>query len=310
MFGRFIRGTTLLACLAVGPAAGRACDLCAIYGAMEAEGGSGQGFFGGVAEQYTYFGTVQSGGHDTANPDGEHLNSLISQGFIGYNINEHVGVQLNLPLIYRSYGRAGSHGSEVGIGDLSLVGNVRIYEHLSEQTTFRWTGLGGIKFPTGETDKLDPARQDFAAGIGGHDLTLGSGSYDGLVGTGFYGRWKRLFLTGAMQYAVRTEGDFGYQFANDWIWFGGPGVYVAMGHQYTLALQAVVSGESKGEDTINGVATSDTAVTSVFLGPQVTFTWSERLSAQIAADLPVSITSSGEQIVPDYRMRGAVTWRF
>jgi hypothetical protein len=75
-------------------------------------------------------------------------------------------------------------------------------------------------------------------------------------------------------------------------------------------LQAVVSGESKGEDTIYGVATSDTAVTSVYLGPQVSFTWSDRLSVQLAADLPVSIASSGEQIVPDYRIRGAVTWRF
>jgi hypothetical protein len=119
-----------------------------------------------------------------------------------------------------------------------------------------------------------------------------------------------VFLTGAMQYAIRTEGDFGYQFANDWVWYGGPGVYLVMGEKYTLALQAVVSGESKGEDTINGVATSDTAVTSVFMGPQVNFTWSDRLSVQVAVDLPVSIASSGEQIVPDYRIRADLTWRF
>ena len=55
-------------------------------------------------------------------------------------------------------------------------------------------------------------------------MTLGLGSFDGLLGTGFYARWQRLFLTGTMQYAVRTEGDFGYQFANDWTWLGGPGV--------------------------------------------------------------------------------------
>ena len=277
---------------------------------MEAQGTSGRGFFGGVAEQYTCFGTFQSGGHDAPNPDGEHLDSLISQAFVGYNINERFGVQFNLPVIYRDYGRDGAHGSEVGIGDVSLIGNVRLYQKLTEAATFRWTALGGVKFPTGETDKLDPALPDFAAGIGGHDLTLGSGSYDGLVGTGFYARWTRLFLTGAMQYAIRTEGNFGYQFANDWIWFGGPGVYLAMGDRYTLALQAVVSGESKGEDTISGVATSDTAITSVFLGPQINFTWSARLSAQIAADLPVSIASSGEQLVPDYRIRAGITWRF
>ncbi len=304
------RAVALLAVLMVGSATAWPCDLCAIYGAMEAQGRSGQGFFGGVAEQYTHFGTFQSGGHDAPNPDGERLNSLISQAFVGYNFNERFGVQFNLPVIYRNYAQDAGSGSEAGIGDVSLIGNVLLYENLTEAATFRWGALGGAKFPTGDTAKLNPALPDFAAGIAGHDLTLGSGSYDGLVGTGCYARWKRLFLTGSMQYAIRTEGDFAYRFANDWIWSGGPGVYVVMGHEYTLALQAAVSGESKGEDTINGVATGDTAITAVYLGPQIDFTWSSRLSAQLATDLPVSITSSGQQIVPSYRLRAALTWRF
>ena len=305
MFRRLDRATMLLTFVSVTGPAALGCDLCAIYGAMEAQGGSGRGFFGGVAEQYTYFGTFQSGGHDAPNPDGEYLNSLNSQAFVGYNFNDRFGLQFNLPVIYRDYGKIGAYGSEAGIGDVSLIGNVRLYEKLTETATFRWTALGGIKFPTGNTDKLNPAAPDFAAGIGGHDLTLGSGSYDGLVGTGFYARWKRLFLTGAMQYAIRTEGDFGYQFANDWTWFGGPGVYLVMGHKYTLALQAVVSGESKGEDTINGVATTTPPLPASIWVRRSTFTWSDRLSAQIAADLPVSIASSGDQLVPDYRIRAA-----
>ena len=310
MHRRVNRAIAFVACLAASTPGVFGCDLCAIYGAMQAQGLSGRGFFGGAAEQYTYFGTFQSGGHNATNPDGEYIHSLTSQTFVGYNFNERVGVQFNLPVIYRDYGKDGAHSSEGGIGDASLVGNVLLFEKVSDEGTFRWTGLGGIKFPTGSTDKLNPAEEDFAEGIGGHDLTLGSGSYDGVVGTGFYAARKRLFVTGAMQYAIRTEGDFGYQFANDWIWYGGPGVFLVMGDKYTLSLQAVVSGESKGEDTINGVGTGDTAVTSVYLGPQVSLTWAGRLSVQVAADLPVSIASSGEQIVPDYRIRGAVTWRF
>jgi hypothetical protein len=131
-----------------------------------------------------------------------------------------------------------------------------------------------------------------------------------VLGTGFYARWRRVFITGSMQYAVRSEGDFGYQFANDWAWLGGPGVYLLLGHMHTLALQAVVSGESKGLDTLNGVATDDTGMTSVFLGPQLNYTWSSKLSAMVGADLPVSVVSSGQQVVPTYRVRAAVTWRF
>ncbi len=287
-----------------------ACDLCAIYAATEAQGGSGKGFLGGVAEQYTYFNTFEVDGHDVANVGNQYIRSSMSQVFAGYNFNERIGVQFNLPVIWRSYGYESARGSESGIGDASLIGNVRLYEKLTEHFTFNWTGLGGVKFPTGSTSKLNPDLPDFAPGIGGHDLTLGSGSYDALLGMGFYARWKRIFLTGSMQYAVRSEGDFGYQFANDWTWIGGPGVYLLLGHEHTLSLQAAVSGESKGQDTLNGVPTDDTAVTSVFLGPQINYTWSSRLSAMVGADLPMSIVSSGEQIVPTYRLRAALTWRF
>jgi hypothetical protein len=287
-----------------------ACDLCSVYAATEAQGGSGKGFFAGVAEQYTYFNTLQIGGHDVSNEGNQYINSSISQVFAGYNINDRIGVQFNLPVIYRSYGYQSQRGSESGIGDVSLLGNVRLYQKMTEEFTFSWTGLGGVKFPTGNTSQLNPDQPDFAPGIGGHDLTLGSGSYDGLLGTGFYARWKRLFLSGAMQYAVRSEGAYEYQFANDWTWLGGPGAYLLLGHEHTLSLQAVVSGESKGQDTISGMMMDDTAVTSVFLGPQISYTWSSRLSAMVGADLPVSIVSSGEQLVPTYRVRGAVTWRF
>jgi len=60
-----------------------------------------------------------------------------------------------------------------------------------------------------------------------------------------------------MQYAIRTSGAFDYQYANDWTWSGGPGVYLLLNERHTLTLQAVVSGESKGADTAQGVATDD-----------------------------------------------------
>jgi hypothetical protein len=213
-----------------------ACDLCSVYAATEAQGGSGKGFLGGVAEQFTHFNTFQVDGHEVPNVGNQYINSSLSQVFVGYNFNNRIGVQFNLPVIYREYGYMANRGSESGIGDAALIGNVRLYEELSEKFTFNWTALGGVKFPTGDSSHLNPNEEDFAPGIGGHDLTLGSGSFDGLVGTSFFARWKRLFLTGAMQYAIRSEGDFSYQFANDWIWSGGPGVYLLLGHVNTLCL--------------------------------------------------------------------------
>ena len=78
-----------------------ACDLCSVYAATEAQGGSGKGFFAGVAEQYTYFNTLQIDGRDVPNEGNQYINSSVSQVFAGYNFNNRIGVQFNLPVIYR-----------------------------------------------------------------------------------------------------------------------------------------------------------------------------------------------------------------
>ncbi len=287
-----------------------ACDLCSIYAATEAEGIEGKGFIGGLYQQYTYFNSMQVEGRYVPNEGNQFLNSSVSQLFAGYNFNDWLGVQLNVPIIYRSYGYQAKRGSESGIGDVSLIGNLRIFEKSEEACTLQLAALGGAKFPTGASLQLNPEQPDFSPGIGGHDLTLGSGSYDGLVGMGFFARYKRVFLTGSMEYTIRTDGSFGYKFANDWSWNGGPGVYVYLKRKHTLSLQAVVSGETKGLDVINGAPIDDTGETEIYVGPQINYTWSTKLSVEVGADLPVCMVSTGEQLVPNYRVRGAITWRF
>jgi hypothetical protein len=221
-----------------------------------------------------------------------------------------VGVQFNVPIIYRDYGSDTMHGSLVGVGDLSLVSNFRLYQRSELNWSFTWTALGGLKLPTGDSSALNTPDSALPDGIGGHDLALGSGSVDGLVGTGFSARWKHLFLNAQMQYAIRSQGDFEHRYANDWTWSGGPGVYLVLNDAYTCSLQAVVSGESKGMDTFAGVPDEDSAETIVYLGPQISFTWSDKLAANVGADIPVSRANTGEQVLPDYRIHAAFTWKF
>jgi hypothetical protein len=299
---------------------GVACDLCSVYSANQARGEIGKGPFVGVAEQFTHFGTLQESGHKVPNELGQYLDSSISQVFVGYNFKETIGVQLNLPVVYRSFRRAEGfnvdQGTESGIGDLSLIGHVQVYRKETKQYTFGWNVLGGVKFPTGSTrrlnEELNENEEEGAplSGIHGHDLTLGSGSFDGIIGTGIFGRWKRAFLTANIQYMIRTTGDIDYRFANDLTWSGGPGWFIALQDKYTVALQLVASGEDKGMDTFGGEKAEDTGITSVYLGPQVTFTWSDQLSAEVAVDLPVYIQNTAFQAVPDYRVRAGVTWHF
>src|SRR6266404_5880643 len=100
----------------------RACDLCSIYSAEQASGGAGQGFFAGVAEQYTRLGTLQNESQKIPG-HGEFIDSSVAQLFVGYNVNDRVTLQFNLPVIYRSFGSSTLRGTESGIGDVSLIGN-------------------------------------------------------------------------------------------------------------------------------------------------------------------------------------------
>jgi len=301
-----------------------ACDLCSVYSANQAHGETGQGWLTGLAEQFTHFGTLQEDGHKVSNDVDQHLESSITQVFVGYNFTERFGIQFNLPIIYRSFKRAEGfeidRGTESGIGDVALLGHFSVLRNESKNGTFAWNVLAGVKLPSGSTDRLKEEVDELTepppppgapeSGIHGHDLTLGSGSVDGILGTSIFFRHKRAFLTASAQYAIRSEGDFDYRFANDLTWLGGPGYYLVLNESWTLALQLNVSGEYKERDTFQGNKAEDTGITTVYLGPQISVTWKDKLSAEIAGDLPVSIDNTSLQIVPDYRIRAGFTWRF
>jgi hypothetical protein len=207
-------------------------------------------------------------------------------------------------------------GTESGIGDVSLVGHVQAVHMENTQATFIWNLLGGVKFPTGNSDRIAEEFNETevegapASGVHGHDLALGSGSYDGIVGTAIYARWQRWYLRAAGQYTIRSTGDFDYRYANDLTWAGGPGYYFLMTERQSLALQLAVTGETKGCDTFQGETAGDTGITSVFLGPLLNYTWSDKFNAELGVDVPVSIDNTALQLVPSYRVRAAVIWHF
>jgi hypothetical protein len=336
----------MLAALAAGVHGRRpasACDVCAVYTATEMRERR-TGLRLGVAEQLTRFTTLRRGSEEVENPAGERLTSSITQLLVGYGFTPRLGVQLNLPLVSRTFRRVEGgrlvRDDETGVGDLSLVGQALAYSAVTERSVFRFSLLGGVKFPSGDSSRLGEeleeehrgeaavarfrprhaarggagaGRQQVArleSGIHGHDLALGSGSYDGIVGGQLFWSWQRLFATAGGQYAIRSEGDFDYEYANDLTWSGGPGAFALLGHTYSLAVQALLTGETKGNDHQAGRKLDDTAITALYAGPGFTFTWGTSLDAELAADLPVVQHNTGLQIVSDFRLRGGLSLRF
>jgi hypothetical protein len=303
-----------------GAVAAPACDLCSIYNVNAAEGTRNHGFSVSMAEQFTHFGTVQVDGREVRDPSHQYLDSLIAQAVLGYTFKDRATVQLNIPVMDREFKRPvgflTDHGHESGLGDISLVGHFTPVRYEKMHTTFNWSVFGGIKFPTGDSRRIKEEFNEIEvegapeSGIHGHDLALGSGSYDGIIGTGLYARHRRVFANASVQYSIRTEGDFKYEYADDFMWSGGLGAFLVLEETWTASLQFVVSGEDKGMDRFNGEKAADTGITSIFVGPQFNVTWYDKLSAQVGVDVPVLLNNTALQTVPDYRLRGAVTWRF
>jgi hypothetical protein len=332
---------------AAGLGTSQGCDLCGCYTPqLEAMPGMEpsaskewwNGFYGAVAEQFTHFGTVQVDGHEAPNPTGQYENSSITQLVGGYTINDRFALQLNVPLIYREFKRpegfAIDRGTESGLGDISLLLEIVAFHYASpphrefdvsgknpiaieheSDLTMSAVLLAGLKLPTGDSSRLKEEFHEIdipgapPSGIHGHDLTLGTGSYDGIFGGQTSLRYKSFFAQANLQFTLRGDGLHQYHFANDLAWDGGPGYYFVRNPETILGLQFVVSGEHKDVDRFRGKAAEDTGITSVFLGPRVVASRG-RWSAEVDVDLPVLIDNTALQVVPDYRIRGGISFHF
>jgi hypothetical protein len=296
------------------------------------------GWYAAVSEQFTRFGTLQVEGREVSNPTGQYENSSITQLVAGYGINDRFALQLNVPLIYREFKRpegfAIDRGTESGLGDISILLKAVAFRYSSPALkpfevggknpiavqdapdfTFSVVLLTGLKFPTGDTSRLEEEFHEVdipgapPSGIHGHDLTLGTGSFDGIFGAQNSLRYKNLFLETNVQFTLRGDGAHQYHFANDLGWSGGPGYYFIRNRQTILGLQFSVTGEHKDVDRFRGKAAEDTGISSVSVGPRVVASLG-RWSAEFDVDLPASIENTALQIVPDYRLRGGVSLHF
>ncbi len=280
-------------------------------------------FFLDLAEQYTDFGTLRNVPAGTSTDQYE--NSFQTQFIVGYQINQDLDIQLNVPYIYRNYRIEDDSGDLLngqvnGLGDIRLIVN---YMALRKETTdwsANWRVSGGLKIPTGKAGLLDlespsySGNSPLASGntaVGGHDVALGSGSYDVVLGTGVDLNWHRAFFDADADYTIRGTGEAGYRYSNELGWSAGPGYRVWQDDTHSLSVQFRAAGEYKAADTVQGELTDDTFVSTVALGPNVMFTWSNVLAAHIQLEVPVvEEYDPGFQALPTFRIKAGITFRF
>jgi hypothetical protein len=298
-----------------------ACDSCALY---LASGTDRPGFTLAAAHQFTRLGTVWAGDRKLGNPADQYLDSHITQLAIGYSHSGTWQAQFTLPYINRSYQRPDhadiERGRESGPGDAILAVRYQLWQTVTGRgDQFDIHLLGGVEFATGSAGHLgDEIGEDDshhhsgfpASGIHGHDLALGSGSTDWLVGADAGWRRGRLFARAQFQRKLRRPGAFDYRLADETTWEVGAGGYLVLTHARSLAVQGLFSSDRQGLDSLAGTAQPDTGADVRYLGARVTGTLGRRFGSDVSLELPVRIRTTDIMVVPDYRIRAAMNWRF
>jgi hypothetical protein len=297
------------------------CDLCGCFVPNETVY---RGFQFGVTEQFSSLSNLSLEGEVIQNEEDQYLNSSNTVLFGNYHFNERLALQVNAPLIYRSFqrmeGETLERGTESGLGDLLLITYYVPFQRKTPSSQFNWKVLAGLKFPTGNSDPIeedmnmdmDPMSDSEMmepSAVHGADIALGSGSWDGLIGTNVYGRMEKWFYSGQIQYTIRSRGAFDYRYANDLLWYARAGYYVSSSRSWPVALNAFLTGEHKGEDEMGNEKTADMAMTTVFVGPSALIGVKQLGVAEVGIGFPLSVNNSGLQATPKYRLRVGMSWQ-
>lgn len=331
----------LAAMLGLGTTAS-ACELCAIYNANSASGQSAGGWLLSLSEQFVPFRTLQFEGNEFSMSNPDYLASSITHVVPTYNFSSRFGLSLNLPTVYRSFKRTElrysttgpsqlvvEEGDELGFGDLALVARWTAWEKSEMEYGVVLNLLGGVKFPTGNTDRIedeveqariydsllppgtphDPLGHSIS-GVHQHEISPGSGSFDGIFGVTLNTRWKRYFFNSQVQYYLRTEGEDTFEYGDELMVSGGPGVYALLNDSFTLSFQALAVYDTLARAELLGRKSEGTGMTAWYMGPLATVTWGERFSANAGGDIPLRIVNNGFQNVPNFRFHAGFSYRF
>lgn len=136
----------------------RACDVCALYTAVQVESPIPHAFRLSAAEQFTSLDRLQRDGHYVDNTYNQFLKSSVSQVSGQYDFNQSTTLQVVVPVVSRTWRRiedsAVQRGSDAGIGDINLLAHYVPFNYAEGQTLARLRVFGGVELPTGDAHYL------------------------------------------------------------------------------------------------------------------------------------------------------------
>ncbi len=203
-----------------------------------------------------------------------------------YSPRRDLNVAMSLPYVSKELTREdGRRRGAEGLGDASLFALYRFFRQDRPQGTIEATVLGGLKLPTGASERSD------AQGRLPPALQPGTGSVDGLVGLSLGSISRRWGLYLGTLGKVNTEADafkagdtisynlaVQYQLFPDW-----PTPELS---QLNLSLELV--GITATRDTVQGASVPESGGTEFFLAPGLQYFLGPQWVIETAVEIPIS----------------------
>ena len=265
-----------------------------------------------VSESYLYKrkGTLYRGTSEVSDPQDRLFEEHRAVTGIDYGLFPGLTLSALFPVVYKRQEQrvAGSRETleSFGLGDIALLGKYRVYKDDWKRGAFHLSLIGGLEFPTGDTDadedgiRLPPSLQP------------GSGSWDPFAAVATNLNLNRVRLDALAFYKLNTEGSqdfkegdfFALEFAAAYrFWhtkYPGPTASARVGVQWRHRERA----------ELDGKWLTDSGSDEIVLRPGLTFHPLPSIDLTLSVEVPVYRDLNGEQLGRDVRAFLALGFRF
>ena len=241
------------------------------------------------------------------------VDTIVIPSVIVYGVTERFNITGVYPIIYRQLHVNASTGrtnrEAAGFGDLKLTAKYLFWKRDHPGKTLRADMIGGIEFPTGNTN------DDDALGKLPRNIQVGKGSWNPIIGTVFSRQTLREQVDVSLTYTLNTEGhgfEFGDVFNHDisyqfrvWPWEFPKG----KGIPAYLNLVGEINGVWKQKSESRGQTVDASGGYLLFLSPGIQLV-TKRVIAEASIQLPVIQTLNGEQPETQFVLAGGFRIQF
>lgn len=187
-----------------------------------------------------------------------------------------------------------------GLGDIKLIGKIRILRQSPEGHGLSMALAGGMKLPTGKDD----AKREGV--LIPPPLQPGSGSTDYILGIFGTKKFSRFFLHSNIMYQICTEGSQEYKFGNI-LTYNLALVYPVASY---IDIVGELNGSYKGKDKQVGSKLVNTGGYELYFSPGIKFNLSSSVIFELSIPLCIWKDLNGTQNASDWKIVAGISYVF